>query len=105
MDSVMKTVRDFITGLTGVLASVIGLGIVAAIVFGGEAYGSIPKYRNDAWQLQWPQCSSSSVRLGAPRARSIPAWTGFCDLRSGISALFFMLLILVTARSVVRRWG
>ena len=38
MDSVMKTVRDFITGLTGVLASVIGLGIVAAIVFGGEVY-------------------------------------------------------------------
>ena len=34
----MKTVRDFITGLTGVLASVIGLGIVAAIVFGGEVY-------------------------------------------------------------------
>ena len=34
----MKTVRDFITGLTGVLASVIGLGIVAAIVFGGEGY-------------------------------------------------------------------
>ena len=38
MDSVMKTVRDFITGLTGVLASVICLGIVAAIVFGGEVY-------------------------------------------------------------------
>ena len=38
MDSVMKTVRDFITGLTGVLASVIGLGIVAAIVFGGDVY-------------------------------------------------------------------
>jgi len=38
MDSVMKTVKDFITGLTGVLASVIGLGIVAAIVFGGEVY-------------------------------------------------------------------
>jgi hypothetical protein len=38
MDSVMKTVRDFITGLTGVLVSVIGLGIVAAIVFGGEVY-------------------------------------------------------------------
>ena len=38
MDSVMKTVRDFITGLTGVLASVIGLGIVAAIVLGGEVY-------------------------------------------------------------------
>ena len=38
MDRVMKTVRDFITGLTGVLASVIGLGIVAAIVFGGEVY-------------------------------------------------------------------
>ncbi|MEC7479940.1 MAG: hypothetical protein VX562_03320 [Pseudomonadota bacterium] len=38
MDSVMKTVRDFITGLTGVLASVRGLGIVAAIVFGGEVY-------------------------------------------------------------------
>ena len=38
MDSVMKTVRDFITGLTGVLASVIGLGIGAAIVFGGEVY-------------------------------------------------------------------
>ena len=38
MESVMKTVRDFITGLTGVLASVIGLGIVAAIVFGGEVY-------------------------------------------------------------------
>ena len=38
MDSVMKTVRDFITGLTGVLASVIGLGIDAAIVFGGEVY-------------------------------------------------------------------
>ena len=38
MDSVIKTVRDFITGLTGVLASVIGLGIVAAIVFGGEVY-------------------------------------------------------------------
>ena len=34
----MKTVRDFFTGLTGVLASVIGLGIVAAIVFGGEVY-------------------------------------------------------------------
>ena len=34
----MKTVRDFITGLTGVLASVNGLGIVAAIVFGGEVY-------------------------------------------------------------------
>ena len=34
----MKTVRDFITGLTGVLASVIGLGIGAAIVFGGEVY-------------------------------------------------------------------
>ena len=34
----MKTVRDFITGLTGVLASVIGLGIVAAIVVGGEVY-------------------------------------------------------------------
>ncbi|URQ65540.1 hypothetical protein M9B39_01320 [SAR86 cluster bacterium] len=38
MDSVMKTVKDFITGLTGVLASVIGLGIVAAIVFGGDVY-------------------------------------------------------------------
>ena len=38
MDSVMKTVRDFVSGLTGVLVSVIGLGIVAAIVFGGEVY-------------------------------------------------------------------
>ena len=38
MDSVLKTVRDFVSGLTGVLVSVIGLGIVAAIVFGGEVY-------------------------------------------------------------------
>ena len=34
----MKTVRDFVDGLTGVLVSVIGLGIVAGIVFGGNAW-------------------------------------------------------------------
>ena len=34
----MKTVRDFVDGLTGVLVSVIGLGIVSGIVFGGNAW-------------------------------------------------------------------
>lgn len=34
----MKTVRDFVDGLTGVLVSVIGLGIVAGIVFGGNVW-------------------------------------------------------------------
>ncbi len=32
----MKTVKAFVDGLTGVLVSVIGLGIVASIVFGGS---------------------------------------------------------------------
>ena len=36
MDSIMKTVKAFVDGLTGVLVSVIGLGIVASIVFGGN---------------------------------------------------------------------
>jgi|TARA_B100000073_G_scaffold88064_1_gene69009 hypothetical protein len=36
MDSIMKTVKAFVDGLTGVLVSVIGLGIVASIVFGGS---------------------------------------------------------------------
>ena len=36
MDSIMKTVTAFVDGLTGVLVSVIGLGIVASIVFGGS---------------------------------------------------------------------
>ena len=34
----MKTVTAFVDGLTGVLVSVIGLGIVAGIVFGGNAW-------------------------------------------------------------------
>ncbi len=34
----MKTVRDFVDGLTGVLVAVIGLGIVASIVFGGNTW-------------------------------------------------------------------
>ena len=34
----MKTVKDFVDGLTGVLVAVIGLGIVASIVFGGNAW-------------------------------------------------------------------
>jgi len=34
----MKAVNDFVKGLTGVLVSVIGLGIVASIVFGGSTY-------------------------------------------------------------------
>lgn len=38
MDSIMKAVNDFVKGLTGVLVSVIGLGIVASIVFGGSTY-------------------------------------------------------------------
>ncbi|MAV83289.1 MAG: hypothetical protein ACJ0F8_04395 [Gammaproteobacteria bacterium] len=38
MDSIMKTVNDFVKGLTGVLVSVIGLGIVASIVFGGSTF-------------------------------------------------------------------
>tara|TARA_B000000609_G_scaffold148347_1_gene131977 strand:- start:79 stop:306 length:228 start_codon:yes stop_codon:yes gene_type:complete len=38
MDSIMKTVKAFVDGLTGVLVSVIGLGIVASIVFGGSEW-------------------------------------------------------------------
>ena len=38
MDSIMKTVKAFVDGLTGVLVSVIGLGIVASIVFGGNTW-------------------------------------------------------------------
>jgi len=38
MDSIMKAVKDFVKGLTGVLVSVIGLGIVASIVFGGNTW-------------------------------------------------------------------
>ncbi|MEC8153139.1 MAG: hypothetical protein VX039_02880 [Pseudomonadota bacterium] len=38
MDSIMKAVNDFVKGLTGVLVSVIGLGIVASIVFGGSTF-------------------------------------------------------------------
>ena len=38
MDSIMKTVKAFVDGLTGVLVAVIGLGIVASIVFGGNAW-------------------------------------------------------------------
>ena len=34
----MKTVSSFVDGLTSVLVSVIGLGIVAGIVFGGNAW-------------------------------------------------------------------
>ncbi|MAL53347.1 hypothetical protein N9V00_00695 [Bacteroidota bacterium] len=34
----MKAVNDFVKGLTGVLVSVIGLGIVASIVFGGSTF-------------------------------------------------------------------
>ena len=34
----MKTVKAFVDGLTGVLVAVIGLGIVASIVFGGNAW-------------------------------------------------------------------
>ena len=34
----MKTVKAFVDGLTGVLVSVIGLGIVASIVFGGSEW-------------------------------------------------------------------
>ena len=34
----MKTVKASVDGLTGVLVSVIGLGIVASIVFGGNAW-------------------------------------------------------------------
>ena len=34
----MKTVTAFVDGLTSVLVSVIGLGIVASIVFGGNAW-------------------------------------------------------------------
>ena len=34
----MKTVTAFVDGLTSVLVSVIGLGIVAGIVFGGNAW-------------------------------------------------------------------
>ena len=36
MDSLMKMIVSFVHGLTGVLVSVIGLGIVASIVFGGS---------------------------------------------------------------------
>ena len=38
MDSIMKAVNDFVKGLTGVLVSVIGLGIGASIVFGGSTF-------------------------------------------------------------------
>ena len=38
MDSIMKAVNDFVKGLTGVLVSVIGLGIVGSIVFGGSTF-------------------------------------------------------------------
>ena len=38
MDSIMKAVNDFVKGLTGVLVSVIGLGIVASIVLGGSTF-------------------------------------------------------------------
>ena len=38
MVSIMKAVNDFVKGLTGVLVSVIGLGIVASIVFGGSTF-------------------------------------------------------------------
>ena len=38
MDSIMKAVNDFVKGLTGVLVSVIGLGIVASFVFGGSTF-------------------------------------------------------------------
>ena len=38
MDSIMKAVNDFVKGLTGFLVSVIGLGIVASIVFGGSTF-------------------------------------------------------------------
>ena len=38
MDSIMKTVKAFVEGLTGVLVSVIGLGNVGSIVFGGNAW-------------------------------------------------------------------
>ena len=34
----MKTVTAFVDGLTSVLVSVIGLGIVASIVFGGSEW-------------------------------------------------------------------
>ena len=34
----MKTVSAFVDGLTSVLVSVIGLGIAAGIVFGGNAW-------------------------------------------------------------------
>ena len=36
MDSLLKMIVSFVHGLTGVLVSVIGLGIVASIVFGGS---------------------------------------------------------------------
>ena len=38
MDSIMKAVNDFVKGLTGVLVSVIGLRIVASIIFGGSKF-------------------------------------------------------------------
>tara|TARA_B100000609_G_C16990706_1_gene318544 strand:+ start:410 stop:637 length:228 start_codon:yes stop_codon:yes gene_type:complete len=50
MDSMMKMIVSFVNGLTGILVAVIGLGIVAAIVFGdsywfvGDVIGNIMMY-------------------------------------------------------------
>ena len=38
MDKAFDMIRDIVASLTGILVAVIGLGVVAGIVFGGNAF-------------------------------------------------------------------
>tara|TARA_Y100000816_G_scaffold292088_1_gene285772 strand:- start:1958 stop:2179 length:222 start_codon:yes stop_codon:yes gene_type:complete len=38
MDKAFDMIRDLVASLTGILVAVIGLGVVAGIVFGGNAF-------------------------------------------------------------------
>ena len=47
MDKAFDMIRDLVTGLTGILVGVIGLGVVAGIVFDNNAwfFGGVGKCR------------------------------------------------------------
>ena len=38
MENAFNMIKDLVSGLTGILVGVIGLGVVAGIVFGGNSF-------------------------------------------------------------------
>ena len=41
MENAFNMIRDLVSGLTGILVGVIGLGVVAGIVFGGNSFSLV----------------------------------------------------------------